>query len=78
MSDPRNPRPLMKEAAMKAKREPERLLPLEEVGTRLGKTAQAIRMMIYRGDIEAVRIGKRGLRIKASVLEQFIRRLQPV
>lgn len=70
-----------KQAGMKAKQEPmpfDHLLPRDEVGRRLGKTAQAVRMMIYRGDIQALRIGKRGLRIKESILVEFIRKLHTV
>ncbi len=54
----------------------DRLVTLSEAGERLGKTPQAVRMMIYRDEIQAVRIGKRGLRIWESILQQYMQRLQ--
>lgn len=38
----------------------------------------AMRMMIYRSEIGAIRIGKRGLRIKRSALDAYIANLPEV
>jgi excisionase family DNA binding protein len=59
-----------------AKPELERLLTTAKVGRVLGKTAQAMRMMIYRGQLPAVKVGARALRVKESDLQTFLRRLR--
>ena len=70
----------MKRKASSAEADPEvfdRLMTLEDVGEQLGKTVQAVRAMLYRGELEGVRLGKRGLRVKASILQAFIENLPP-
>jgi excisionase family DNA binding protein len=67
----KHPRPVTNAPA-----EFERLLTMAEVGRVLGKTAQAVRMMIYRGQISAVKVGVRSVRVKRSDLQAFLKHLR--
>ncbi len=54
----------------------ERLYTLQEVGERLGKSAEAVRQMILRGELPGVRIGARGVRVHASDFAKWIEDLE--
>ena len=57
--------------------EPERLLTVEEVATRLNLHPETIRRYLQRGLLKGVKFGNRGgWRIKESDLDDFMRRLQ--
>jgi excisionase family DNA binding protein len=55
----------------------ERLMTLAEVGEVLGKTTAAVRRMVQRAQLPAVRLG-RGFRVKPSQLAAFLNDLPEV
>ena len=57
--------------------EPERLLTVDEVATRLNLHPETIRRYLQRGLLKGVKFGNRGgWRIKEADLDDFMRRLQ--
>lgn len=51
-----------------------KLLRIEEVAVALGKSFQAIRNAIAAGDLVAVRVGERGVRVREEDVAKFIER----
>lgn len=55
----------------------DRLLRLEDVAYRLGISHTAVRMLVlYEQAIPHVKVGVRGIRVKESVLEAYIKELE--
>jgi excisionase family DNA binding protein len=52
----------------------DRLLTMPEVARRLGVTEHRAREMGRRGDLPTVTVGHRGVRVRASSLDEWIRR----
>lgn len=51
-----------------------KLLRIEEVAVALGRSFQAVRNAIASGDLAAVRVGERGVRVREEDVARFIER----
>jgi excisionase family DNA binding protein len=49
----------------------EPLLTVAQVAELLGKSIDAVRKMVYRGDLPAVRMGTRGVRFRRSEIAHY-------
>ena len=53
---------------------PKKYLPVKNVADRLNCSLKKVYMMIQDGELEAIRIGPRGIRLGVEELENFIKR----
>jgi excisionase family DNA binding protein len=58
--------------------EPKELLTVAEVADQLRVNQQTIRNWIDRGELAAIRVGPRRVRIRSSALEEFISQSSPM
>jgi excisionase family DNA binding protein len=52
------------------------LLTLNDVANRLNCSRATVRRMVDRGELEGVKIGLRGIRVKSESLERYLERHQ--